>query len=120
MSRTFGARRQAWLGQLRTACVVVSEQPPYLIGSISLTQGFAGLSFDERHQLLILATRLAGEYGLKAETMECGSSITVWISRSAPDHCEDAPSQAKQGLVARLLRLLRPRQQTPEKGRVVS
>jgi hypothetical protein len=123
MSKTFAPRRQAWLSQLRTACIVVSEQPHHMIRSISVTQRFANVSSDERRELLTLAIRLAGEYGLAAETMDRVSSVTVWISRpAAVRRPEDAPWEAngdssaatRQSLAGRISRLLRPRKQAAE------
>ena len=125
VSQAFVARRQAWLSQLRTSCDVLSEQPRHLVKSISVTQRFAGVPADERRQLLMLATRLAGEYRLKAETTDSGTSITVWFTRPASGSIADAPRLAEgsasgggmPSLIARVLRRVRLGRKAPKGDR---
>src|SRR5262245_35588959 len=88
---------EAWLVRLRTACLVVADNPPSLITSMTVSKHFDGLSDDDRAVLLALAHRLAEEYSLALAHSEFANSITVCVSRRTLRARDDDAPEAEVG-----------------------
>ncbi len=100
-SKAFVTAREAWLFDLRSACLVLSEKPAHVVSAISMTQRFADLEATERDQLVLLAGNMAGEYGLRAEVSDASRWLTARLSRTSAQKSEpEAPRDGKEPAVA--------------------
>ncbi|HLF77555.1 MAG TPA: hypothetical protein VJB57_08685 [Dehalococcoidia bacterium] len=79
------ARYEAWLDLVRSACLTLEHSSSGMVRSASLSKGFAGGQGEDKTQCILVAQRLAEEYGLATEIEERGSFVTIRFIRRDSD-----------------------------------